>query len=358
MTRLDMSNVPDEVKDLIARVSPANVIKSKPKLWHVYVHVSKIDGKKYVGMTCRSPKDRWRDSGYVYCPLFWKAIEEQGFDSFEHIVLLSVPSEELAGNLERCFVRFWDTQNPEHGYNIASGGSARWELSDEAEKKRLSKTSGANASFSKAVALFDLSGKRIATFGTITECAEYLGTKRKSFRFNKYGTVMGHLVRFADEVEGVDQLPPEELSYPHAQFKLMRKVNQYDLDGHYITTFPSITSVAAAIGKNTMRLYKALNGGVKTAYGFQWRYADPDGNTDDIAPFVSMRGRTKPVRIDMMDIETGEVLRTFDSIAEACRAIGTQGARTMFYEWMHRYRHQDNIMYGYKWAISPSPGAE
>lgn len=357
MSGLDMSAVPGEVLDLIERVKPINVMKTKQRMWHIYVHVSKIDGKKYVGMTCSNPTDRWRPSGYYYCPLFWKAIESYGFDSFAHIVLLSVPSKEAANSLEQCFIRFWNTQNPEYGYNIASGGEAKWELSELSAKKRHDSTSGANSNKARAVALFDLSGKRIATFDTITECAEYLGTKRKSFRFNNHGTVMNHLVRYADEVDGINQLPHEELTYPHAQYKEMKKVNQYDLDGHYVTTFPSIKSAASSIGKTTLRLYKALTGSVKTAHGYQWRYADSVDDNSDITPFVSMQGKGKRTPVDMIDIETGEIIRTFDSIAAACHAIDTKGAKTTFYEWMHGNKHHDNIMYGYRWELH-APGAD
>ena len=359
MSWLDMSAVPDEVLELIERVKPDNVMKTKQRLWHVYAHVSKIDGKKYIGMTCRDPKERWRPIYYVYSPIFYRAIEEHGFDSFWHVVLVSVDTREKANYFERYFVKYWDTQNLEHGYNIASGGNAKWELSENAEKKRHSKTSGTNSPAAKAVALFDLSGKRIADFGTITECARHLGLARDKFRFNYKGTVKGHIVRYAKDVVGVDQLPPEELTYPHAQYKTMKKVNQYDLDGHYITTFPSIASAAASTGKkSTLRLYKALTETVKTAYGYQWRYADSVDGNSDIAPFVSMQGKGKRTPVDMIDIETGEIVRSFDSIAEACIAIGTKGAKTTFYEWMHGKKHPDNIMYGYRWKTSDMPGEE
>lgn len=358
MSGLDMSSVPSEVLGLIERVKPTNVIKSKTRMWYIYVHVSKINGKKYVGMTCRNPKDRWRPINYVYSPLFYRAIEEQGFDSFWHIVLLSVDSREKANYFEKYFVKYWDTQNLEHGYNIASGGNAKWELSENAEKKRHSKTSGSNSPAAKAVALFDLSGKRIADFGTITECARYLGLARDKFRFNYKGTVKGHIVRYAQDVIGVDQLPQEELTYPHAQFSEMKRVNQYDMNGHFITSFKSIADAAKSIGGTSLRLYKVLHGYAKSAYGYQWKLASDTNDTNDISPHVSMRGHSKPIALDMIDIETGEVIKTFESIAEACNAIGIRNARYTFYDWLHGGKHSDNIMYGYRWEISSTPGEE
>jgi len=36
-------------------------------IWTVYIHVNKMNGKKYIGITSRNVKRRWK-SGYGYHP--------------------------------------------------------------------------------------------------------------------------------------------------------------------------------------------------------------------------------------------------------------------------------------------------
>lgn len=51
----------------------------------VYVHVNKINGKMYVGITSQTVEQRWRQGkGYKHCVFFYRAIEKYGWDGFEH----------------------------------------------------------------------------------------------------------------------------------------------------------------------------------------------------------------------------------------------------------------------------------
>ena len=57
--------------------------------YKVYVHVNKINGKLYIGLTkSKNPNRRWENgNGYRNNILFNRAIQKYGWDSFEHIVL-------------------------------------------------------------------------------------------------------------------------------------------------------------------------------------------------------------------------------------------------------------------------------
>ena len=35
-------------------------------VWTVYMHVNKINGKKYVGITSQKPEERWKNNGIGY----------------------------------------------------------------------------------------------------------------------------------------------------------------------------------------------------------------------------------------------------------------------------------------------------
>lgn len=94
------------------------------KTWYIYCHTAP-NGKRYIGQTCQEPEKRWRGGeGYkkVDAPYFYNAIQNYGWDSFEHVVLCSCSSQEYADFLEQWFIKKYDTMNREKGYNLTSGG--------------------------------------------------------------------------------------------------------------------------------------------------------------------------------------------------------------------------------------------
>lgn len=93
--------------------------------YFVYVHVNKINGKKYYGQTCApTPEQRFHKygSGYRRSPYFWSAIQKYGWDNFEHIILHEGLTKRGADNLEKFYIKKDDTMNPLHGYNQTEGG--------------------------------------------------------------------------------------------------------------------------------------------------------------------------------------------------------------------------------------------
>ena len=90
--------------------------------YNVYEHVNKTNGKRYIGMTRRDPKDRWGTHGQKYqsTPKFWEAIQSEGWDNFEHNVLATGLTHREACDMEAALVAKHNTQ--ENGYNVASGG--------------------------------------------------------------------------------------------------------------------------------------------------------------------------------------------------------------------------------------------
>lgn len=89
----------------------------------VYMHTNKINGKKYIGITCKDPEKRW-NNGYGYCrnKHFFSAIQKYGWNSFEHKILAKNLTSEEAGNMEKDFIAKYKSNLSEYGYNICSGG--------------------------------------------------------------------------------------------------------------------------------------------------------------------------------------------------------------------------------------------
>lgn len=89
----------------------------------VYMHINKINKKKYVGQTCQKPEYRWNNGkGYVQCPLFYKAIQKYGWENFEHKILKTHLTADEANQWEKYYISFYDTTNPALGYNLQAGG--------------------------------------------------------------------------------------------------------------------------------------------------------------------------------------------------------------------------------------------
>lgn len=89
----------------------------------VYVHISP-SGKRYVGITHYPVQVRWND-GKAYSrhnKHFWAAIQKYGWDNFEHHILATNLSKEWACQLEKIFIRAYNSTDPSFGYNVMPGG--------------------------------------------------------------------------------------------------------------------------------------------------------------------------------------------------------------------------------------------
>ena len=98
-------------------------------IWTVYMHVNKVNRKKYVGITSRNVKRRWK-GGYGYHPrkdekptAFYNAIQKYGWDNFDHYILLNNITQIMASIMEQILIVYYNTHIKNgNGYNIAAGG--------------------------------------------------------------------------------------------------------------------------------------------------------------------------------------------------------------------------------------------
>ena len=101
----------------------------------VYMHINKINGKMYVGITKRKPEERWKNGAdYKNCIAFNNAIKKYGWDNFEHVIFASNLTEDEACNIERLLIEKLELQNSKYGYNINKGGK-KASLGEETKKK-------------------------------------------------------------------------------------------------------------------------------------------------------------------------------------------------------------------------------
>lgn len=104
----------------------------------VYIHTSP-NNKKYVGITSKSPIERWGKGGSSYKDNkhFWNAIQKYGWDNFTHEVVAQHLTLKQACDLEVELIAKYDAMNPDKGYNHTTGGN--WSRPDEETRKRLSR---------------------------------------------------------------------------------------------------------------------------------------------------------------------------------------------------------------------------
>ena len=150
----------------------------------VYIHTSP-SGKRYVGQTKKTPKERW-DNGRGYLrkkngkynqPAFAYAIKKYGWDNFEHEIIADNLTKVEADNFEKLLINKLDTINPKFGYNCKEGGS-NGSLSEETKRKIGKSLKGKNK---KSVTQYSLFGELICVFDNMAEAELKTGSSHGCF---------------------------------------------------------------------------------------------------------------------------------------------------------------------------------
>lgn len=107
-------------------------------MYSVYMHRNKINQKVYIGLTKQIPQNRWRTNGegYKIQPKFWQAIQQFGWDNFDHIILKTNLTAEEAGELEKQLIKSFNSI--QNGYNSDCGGFITSHSKETIEKIRSS----------------------------------------------------------------------------------------------------------------------------------------------------------------------------------------------------------------------------
>ena len=110
----------------------------------VYKHTCKDNGKVYIGLTGTSLLTRtgYNGEGYLHKkkngewvqPQMARAILKHGWDNFDHEIVYEGLTKEEADEKEKELISFYDSRNPEKGYNTREGGS-NGPLSEDTKEK-------------------------------------------------------------------------------------------------------------------------------------------------------------------------------------------------------------------------------
>lgn len=185
-------------------------------------------GNVYIGITSKSLQQRWGKDGKRYAnnPHFVSAIKKYGWDNIEHLLLFDNLTEEEAKMIEVDLIHYYKKIG--RSYNITDGGEG-WRVkgrrySDE-RKKHLSETT-----------------KKAWTDPSYREDN------------TKHLLEVGYNTRFKK-----------------GQNLREKACSQYDLDGNFIKTYPSVKAAREALGVGRA-IEDCCRGKNKTAYGYKWKY--------------------------------------------------------------------------------------
>ena len=309
----------------------------------VYIHTCLAEGssygKVYVGITYRKPQKRWgvRGNNYEHCKYFDNAIKKYGWDKFSHEIVASGLTREEAFEKEHEFVVRYDAMNPERGFNLTLGGKY---------------LRGGESPIARPVSIFDCeTGVKIADFESRIEAQEYVGHSVCGCLSGSAKTVGNYICRYSDEVDGISVLPLKERHRHRAQPQKEKPVNQYDLDGNYIHTFPSVDAAEKALCLSRGVVANAARGASKSGGGFQWSYYYSSETVGRWIPGSETRraqGSYHGKPIDQINLSTGEVINTFSSTHEAERMTGIRRGN-IFMVLSEKYTAQSAGGYGWRY---------
>ena len=132
----------------------------------------------------------------------------------------------------------------------------------------------------------------------------------------------------------------------------MIEVNQYSLDGNFIKTWPSATTIFDVLGISIPHINTICNGHNqrKTAGGYMWRFASY--GMDNIKPFKCNRGSNR-LKINQYSLE-GQFIKTWESMANVENKTGIPNSKVAMacmgkrlstggYQWRYYKGNTDNI---------------
>lgn len=246
-TKLEIKNTPDKHRQYGNHI------------FLVYMHVNKINGKVYIGITHHvNPNRRWGYSGqkYTHCVKFLNAINKYGWENFEHVILCRT-TKEKAIVIERTLIAHYKKLGI--SYNLADGGEGTEAITDETRQK-LSEKMKANHPMKgkhhtpEARAKISEAGRnRVMKASTRQKLEEKVWSKRRNVPIKR-------------SKESILK-QAKALSMP---------VIQLDLNGNVIREFPSTRVADEYInnGKRCNHIADACNGKRQTASGYKWKYKE------------------------------------------------------------------------------------
>lgn len=271
-------------------------------IYTVYKHTSP-SGKVYIGITRKNPKERWKNGlGYRTQTYFYRAILKYGWENFEHEIIFSGLSENVAKYKEQTLIQLYRSNEKDFGYNITSGGDGcHGVIPSEETRKKLSvankgkiRTIETREKLSKAFkgrvlseetrrklseSHCDISGDKNPMYGkhhSIEARTKMSETKKKLF-------AEGKLVPHNKKLDKKPKMSPEERKEWFSErmsgennpsYGKGKPVLQYSLDGLLLNRFITTREAERVTGVDHSTIARCCKGRQRKAGGFKWEYEE------------------------------------------------------------------------------------
>lgn len=220
------------------------------KKYCVYMHINKINNKKYIGMTSRKPNIRFGKNGknYYNAKHFFNAINKYGWENFEHIILFKNLTKEEAEQKEIELISKYYTTDKYFGYNISKGGTGG-NNKDVFPIKKYDLYGNYICTYDNATkAALDINGNR----SCITHCCK---SEKSRYKYKNFMWCYGN----------------EEIIKPYIR-STWKPIFQYTLDKKYIKEFKNIAEAAKEVNGDISAISRCANHKQKYAYGYLWEW--------------------------------------------------------------------------------------
>lgn len=385
--------------------------------WIVYLHtipkeITRFNyDKYYVGITRRTVEQRWGKNGYGYKGQpFYDAILKYGWNNIQHNILYENLKEEDAYQLEKDLIIFYRSFIKDRGYNISPGGYngggnskniIQYTLNGDFVQIFPSLTAACNAvhlktitsirnacdnpsrsaggfmwksyvenyplkidpikeTIKKEILQFDITGKFIKEWNSISEACEHYNTVSiQAACSGKNKTAVGYIWGYKDKIK-IDNLgnyvcPSYHVEKKHSDKNIPSKVFVYTLDGKFISEFDDLKQA-----KNSLRINKKIYLSHlckdicrNASYGYRWC----DIYYDKLPP-LSKRKTNIQDPVVQIDILTNSIINIYPNACFAAKELNKTNASSSIRKCVKGKDPSYCTAYGYKWKsiqdISPN----
>ena len=299
------------------------------KKFSVYMHINKINNKRYIGITSQIPKKRWQSNGNGYRTqlYFYNAIKKYGWDNFEHEILYQELSQNDAESMEIALISKYKSNNSEYGYNISKGGGILVYSCSRAKKK---------------IYQYSMNGEFICKYKSAEEIERLFGFKQANIRLCCSGkTLSAHnyqwTYKYVDKLNFLSN-PYERIAQFHA-----KEVYQYSMDGIFLNKYKSLSEVGRKTGFNFQSISDCCIGAVKQSYGYIWSYDNINNVVPVLDRYIRM-ANTRSKSVEMYDLDN-ILIGIFNSAKEI---EDTYGIRQKYISrYCHGIRKHDTYIFKY-----------
>lgn len=249
------------------------------KKYIIYKHTSP-NGKIYIGQTCQTANNRWKSGkGYKNNAYFYNAILKYGWDNFTHEIISSDLLLFEANWLEKYLIQYYNSTNPEFGFNITKGGDGCLGVKQTDEVKKRISEANKGKKFSKEhreKISKSLIGKTASEEvinkmreSRIKYLSEHPEAKEKCSHKGELNPMYG-VHRYGKNAPCYGKHIPCSEKKKEQQSK---SVIQYDLNNNVIGKYKSITEAARENDIKLEGISMCCRGKIKTYKNYNWRFA-------------------------------------------------------------------------------------